>query len=101
MGGSSDADPALERAVREDEEAREDVDARTLLVTTASAVLAGRDDAMAEIGGAVVADARARGAIGVLPGGLNQVSWAETMLGRYRDARFVNFRVLKHQVKGA
>jgi DNA-binding NarL/FixJ family response regulator len=62
-------------------------DARALLVATGAACLAGRDDAMADMGGSLVADARARGAIGVLPSGLCQLSWAETMLGRYRDAR--------------
>jgi DNA-binding NarL/FixJ family response regulator len=61
--------------------------ARAMLDATAAACLAGRDDAMAGIGSAAVADARARGAIGVLPSALNQLSWAETMLGRYRDAR--------------
>jgi DNA-binding NarL/FixJ family response regulator len=61
-------------------------DARALLVASAAACLAGRDDAMADLGGEAVTDARARGAIGVLPSGLSQLSWAETMLGRYRDA---------------
>jgi DNA-binding NarL/FixJ family response regulator len=62
-------------------------DARALLDATAAACLAGRDDAMADMGGELVAEARARGAIGALPSGLCQLSWAETMLGRYRDAR--------------
>jgi DNA-binding NarL/FixJ family response regulator len=62
-------------------------DARALLDATAAACLAGRDDAMAGIGGELVAEARARGAIGILPSGVCQLSWAETMLGRYRDAR--------------
>jgi DNA-binding NarL/FixJ family response regulator len=61
--------------------------AHALLDASAAACLAGRDDAMADIGGALAAQARARGAIGVLPSGLCQLSWAETMLGRYRDAR--------------
>jgi DNA-binding NarL/FixJ family response regulator len=62
-------------------------DPRALLDATAAACLAGRDDAMADMGGLMVADARARGAIGVLPSALCQLSWAEAMLGRYRDAR--------------
>jgi len=57
------------------------------ITAAAGACLAGRDDAMAGIADAVVADARGGGAIGMLPGALCQVSWAETMLGRYRDAR--------------
>jgi len=63
------------------------VDFRARLTVVASACLAGRDNAMADIAGAVVADARSCGAIGMLPGALSQLSWAETMLGRYRDAR--------------
>ena len=62
-------------------------DPRGLLVATAAACLAGRDDAMADMGGLMVAGARARGAIGALPSALNQLSWAEALLGRYRDAR--------------
>jgi DNA-binding CsgD family transcriptional regulator len=62
-------------------------DPRALLDATAAACLTGRDDAMADIGGLMVADARARGAIGVLPSALCQLSWAEAQLGRYRDAR--------------
>jgi DNA-binding NarL/FixJ family response regulator len=62
-------------------------DFRALLDATAAACLTGRDDAMADVGGEMVAQARARGAIGVLPSGLCQLSWAETMLGRHRDAR--------------
>jgi DNA-binding NarL/FixJ family response regulator len=62
-------------------------DARALLDATAAACLAGHDDAMADIGGGLVAEARARGAIGALPSGLCQLSWAEAVLGRYRDAK--------------
>jgi hypothetical protein len=79
--------PPLDEVIPQVRDSAASVDARTLLVATASACLAGRDDAMADIGGALVAGARARGAIGVLPSGLSQLSWAETMLGRYRDAR--------------
>jgi DNA-binding CsgD family transcriptional regulator len=60
---------------------------RALLIVAACVCLAGRDDAMADIATALVAEARTRGVIGILPGGLSQVSWAETMLGRYTDAR--------------
>jgi DNA-binding NarL/FixJ family response regulator len=79
--------PPLDELFPQVRDSAASVDARLLLVASASACLAGRDDAMADIGGALVADARARGAIGVLPSGLNQLSWAETMLGHYRDAR--------------
>jgi DNA-binding CsgD family transcriptional regulator len=79
--------PPLDEVIPQVRDSAASVDARLLLVATAAACLAGRDDAMADIGGALVADARARGAIGVLPSGLSQMSWAETMLGRYRDAR--------------
>jgi len=60
---------------------------RVLMITAAAACLAGRDDAMKEIGQALVDESRARGAIGLLPSGLSQQSWADTMLGNYRDAR--------------
>jgi DNA-binding CsgD family transcriptional regulator len=60
---------------------------RALLIVAACVCLAGRDDAMADIAAALVAEARAGGVIGILPGGLCQLSWAETMLGRYTDAR--------------
>src|SRR5207302_2261647 len=79
--------PPLDDVIAQVRDSVASVGARALLATSASACLTGRDDAMAGIGGELVADARARGAIGVLPSGLNQVSWAETMLGRYRDAR--------------
>ncbi|MBV9447976.1 MAG: AAA family ATPase [Streptosporangiaceae bacterium] len=79
--------PPLDEVIPQVRESAASVGPRALLAASASACLTGRDDAMAGIGGALVADARARGAIGVLPTGLNQVSWAEAMLGRYRDAR--------------
>mgnify|MGYP001278551606 CR=1 FL=1 len=79
--------PPLDELISQVRDSADSVDAGILLIATASACLAGRDDAMADIGGALVADARTRGAIGVLPAGLNQMSWAEAMLGRYRDAR--------------
>jgi DNA-binding NarL/FixJ family response regulator len=79
--------PPLDELFRQVRDSAASVDAHALLVASASACLAGRDDAMADMGGALVTDARARGAIGALPGGLNQLSWAEAMLGRYRDAR--------------
>src|SRR5690349_4012140 len=63
------------------------VDLRALMITAAAACLAGRDDAMKDIGQALVDEARARGSIGHLPSGLSQQSWADTMLGNYRDAR--------------
>jgi DNA-binding CsgD family transcriptional regulator len=63
------------------------VDMRALMITAAAACLAGRDDAMKDIGQALVDEARTRGSIGLLPSGLSQQSWADTMLGNYRDAR--------------
>ncbi|MBV9447372.1 MAG: AAA family ATPase [Streptosporangiaceae bacterium] len=60
---------------------------RALMITAAAACLAGRDDAMRDIGQALVDEARARGSIGLLPLGLSQQSWPDTMLGNYRDAR--------------
>ena len=60
---------------------------RALMITAAAACLVGRDDAMKDIGQALVDEARARGSIGLLPSGLSQQSWADTMLGNYRDAR--------------
>src|SRR6266702_3873695 len=63
------------------------VDLRALMITAAAACLAGRDDAMKDIGQALVDEARTRGSIGLLPSGLSQQSWADTMLGNYRDAR--------------
>src|SRR5690348_8417954 len=58
-----------------------------LLIAAAAACLAGRDDAVKDIGQALVDEARAHGSIGLLPSGLSQQSWADTMLGNYRDAR--------------
>jgi DNA-binding CsgD family transcriptional regulator len=60
---------------------------RALMITAAAACLAGRDDAMKDIGQVLVDEARARGSIGHLPNGLSQLSWPDTMLGNYRDAR--------------
>ena len=47
--------PPLDEVIPQVRDSAASVDARTPLVTTASAVLAGRDDAMAETGRAVVA----------------------------------------------
>jgi DNA-binding CsgD family transcriptional regulator len=86
--GSGTADyPSLDMVIAEAGEHARRTGPRAQMIAAAGACLAGRDDAMAEMGEALADDARSRGTIGLLPGGLSQKSWAEAMLGRYRDAR--------------
>lgn len=61
-------------------------DPRAHLWLTASLMLAGHDEAMADIAAAFVAESRARGIIGTLPDGLGLLAMAEILLGRYRGA---------------
>ncbi len=60
---------------------------RAQVIAAAGACLAGRDDAMAGMAADLIAQARPRGDLGALPGGLSQLCWAQTMLGSFRDAR--------------
>jgi DNA-binding CsgD family transcriptional regulator len=79
--------PPLGDVVAQVRDSAAEMGPRAMMITAAAACLAGRDDAMKDIGQALVDQARARGSIGLLPSGLSQQSWADTMLGNYRDAR--------------
>jgi DNA-binding CsgD family transcriptional regulator len=78
--------PPLDEVMPQARAAGSAIGPRGLIEVASRAFMAAQDEDCAEIAAALVADARGKGMIFALPGGLGLLTLAQTLLGRYRDA---------------
>jgi DNA-binding CsgD family transcriptional regulator len=78
--------PALDTVLSRAREAGAAAGPRALLEVASRAFVAARDEECADIATTLVTQARERGAVHALPGGLGIATLAQVMLGRHREA---------------
>ncbi|GAA5132243.1 ATP-binding protein [Pseudonocardia adelaidensis] len=78
--------PALDTVLSRAGEAGAAAGPRALLEVASRAFVAARDEECVDIASALVADARERGTVHALPGGLGLATLAQVVLGRHREA---------------
>jgi DNA-binding CsgD family transcriptional regulator len=86
LGRDTSTYPPLDTVVDQAGAAAARAGPRGSVEVSSFAFIAARDAVSADVAGELVADARANGTIFVLPLALGQLSLAQTVLGRYRDA---------------